>query len=84
MMTANEVLLDQQRLHVRRVGGGRLRLLQFEFAGRKIEAIEQNPEKPSRWGKLARESHQVVQFRDLITDKYIAVSVDGTITQYGN
>jgi hypothetical protein len=51
--------------------------------GRMFEAIEQNPDKPSRWGQRAREKHQVVQFRDLATHKYVAVAVDGEITQYG-
>ena len=37
--------------------------------GRVLEAIEQNREKPGRWGKLARERHQVVQFRDVETHK---------------
>jgi hypothetical protein len=46
-------------------------------------AIEQNPEKPSRWGKLAREGHRVVQFRDLATQKYVAVVVDGEVREYG-
>ena len=50
--------------------------------GRMFEAIEQNREKPSRWGKLAREKHQVVQFRDVETRKYVAVSVDGEVRQY--
>jgi DNA-binding transcriptional ArsR family regulator len=49
----------------------------------KILSDEQNREKPSRWGKLAREKHQVVQFRDVLTHKYVAVSVDGKITEYG-
>jgi hypothetical protein len=31
-------------------------------------------------GKLAREKHQVVQFRDA-THKYVAVAVDGEITE---
>jgi len=39
--------------------------------------------KPSRWGKLAREKHQVVQFRDVVTLKYVAVGVDGEIMEYG-
>jgi len=47
------------------------------------EAIEQNPEKPSRWGKLAREGRQVVQFRDVESGKYVAAVVDGKVTLYG-
>jgi hypothetical protein len=58
-------------------------MVQFPLNGRVFEAIEQNPEKPSRWGKLAREKHRVVQFRDVETHKYVAVSVDGEVREYG-
>lgn len=47
------------------------------------EEIEQNPEKPSRWGQLAREGHQVVQFKHVQTNKFVAVSVDGKVRVYG-
>ena len=50
--------------------------------GREYQAIEQNPEKPSRWGQFARQAHQVVQFRDVVTHKYVAVAVDGEVTEY--
>jgi hypothetical protein len=83
LMNGEEVVLDDQRIRVRRVGGGRLRMVQFRMNGRVFEAIEQNREKPSRWGKLAREKHQVVQFRDVETHKYVAVSVDGEVREYG-
>jgi hypothetical protein len=53
------------------------------MGGREYEAIEQNPEKPSRWGKLAASGHQVVQFRDTMTNKYVAVAVDGEVKWYG-
>ncbi len=53
------------------------------MSGREFEAIEQNRKKPSRWGQLARENHQVVQFRDVVTKKYVAVVVDGEVTEYG-
>jgi hypothetical protein len=85
LMKGEEVALEGggQKLRVKRVGSGRLRMVQFKLNGRILEAIEQNREKPSRWGQLAREKHQVVQFRDLATHKYVAVAVDGEITQYG-
>ena len=51
--------------------------------GREYLAIEQNAEKPSRWGQLAREGHQVVQFKDAGTNKFVAVAVDGEVTVYG-
>jgi hypothetical protein len=84
LMNGDEVVLDDgQKLRVKRVGSGRLRMVEFRLGGRVFEAIEQNREKPSRWGKLAREKHQVVQFRDVATHRYVAVSVDGEITEYG-
>jgi hypothetical protein len=83
LMNGEEVALDGQKLRVERVGSRRLRMVQFKLHGRMFEAIEQNRMKPSRWGKLAREKHQVVQFRDVATHKYVAVAVDGEITEYG-
>jgi len=52
--------------------------------GVEYQGIEQNPEKPSRWGKLARDGHRVVQFRDLGSGKYVAAVVDGKVTEYGH
>lgn len=52
--------------------------------GRHYQAIEQNPEKPSRWGQLARDGHLVVQFKDVETNKFVAVAVDDKVTIYGN
>jgi hypothetical protein len=85
LMNGDLVSLDEdgQKLRVKHVGSGRLRMVQFKLNGRMFEAIEQNREKPSRWGQLAREKHQVVQFRDVATHKYVAVAVDGEITEYG-
>jgi hypothetical protein len=40
------------------------------------------PKSPSRWGQLARGKHQLVQFRDLDTRKYVAVVVDGDVQDY--
>lgn len=51
--------------------------------GWEYQAIEQNPEKPSRWGEIARQGHQVVQFKDADTNRFVAVAVDGEVTVYG-
>ncbi|HUJ94758.1 MAG TPA: hypothetical protein VLW84_05795 [Terriglobales bacterium] len=51
--------------------------------GHEYQAIEQNATKPSRWGQLAREGRQVVQFKDAKTNRYVAVAVDGEIIEYG-
>jgi hypothetical protein len=83
LMNGDQVVLDDQTLGVRRVGGGRLRMIRFKMGEREFEAIEQNPKKPSRWGQLARERHQVVQFRDVATGKYAGVAVDGEIREFG-
>ncbi len=83
LMNGEQVAVGDQKVRVQRVGRGRFRMVQFKLNGRTMEAIEQNPDKPSHWGKLAREKHQVVQFRDLDAHKYVAVSVDGDVKQYG-
>jgi hypothetical protein len=82
MMTGNTVEVEGKPYPVKRTSTQRLRTVKFETAGRAYTAIEQNPEKPSRWGQLARKGHKVVQFKDDLTNKFIAVSVDGEIKQY--
>jgi len=74
---------QEQKLRVTRVGVGRWRTVRARINGREIQAIEQNRTKPSRWGKLARQGRQVVQFQDVVTRKYLAVAVDGEVTLYG-
>jgi hypothetical protein len=83
LMTGKNVLVEEQTVPVKRVGAARLRMVEFKLSGRPFQAIEQNPEKPSRWGKLAREKHQVVQFRNVEAHKYVGVSVDGKLMEYG-
>ena len=83
LMNEDVVALDGQKLRVTRVGRGRLRMVQFQLNGRIFEAIEQNRDKPSRWGQLARDGHRVVQVRDLASGKYVAAIVDGKVTEYG-
>ncbi len=83
MMRGAEVVVEDRVSRVTRTGAQRLRTARFLMGGREYQAIEQNPEKPSQWGKLAREGHRVVQFRDLETQKYVAVAVDGKVKEYG-
>jgi hypothetical protein len=52
------------------------------MGGREFAAIEQNHEKPSRWGELARSGHQVVQFKDVQSNRFVAVVVDGEAKEY--
>jgi hypothetical protein len=83
MMRGGEVQVEGWAFQVTRTGSSRLRTVRFTMDGKEYQAIEQNPEKPSRWGKLARDGHRVVQFRDLQTQNYVAVVVDGEVIEYG-
>ena len=84
LLTSPEVMIDGRTSRVTRTGSLRLRTARFIAQGREYQAIEQNSDKPSHWGKLARAGHKVVQFRDLSSQKYVAVSVDGQIREYLN
>jgi uncharacterized protein (DUF2345 family) len=83
LMNGSQIIVDDQRILVTRVGSGRLRSAKFMMNGRAIVAIEQNRTKPSRWGQLAKNGRQIVQFQDLATKKYLAVVVDGEVFEYG-
>jgi hypothetical protein len=83
LMDAGAVKLEGQTVRVRKTSRQGLKTARFQMGGREYEAIEQNPDKPSRWGKLAGEGHRVVQFRDVLTNKYVGVAVDGEVRVYG-
>jgi hypothetical protein len=82
MMNSNTVDVNGKSVPVSRTSKNRLRTLSFTMDGREYQAIEQNAEKPSRWGQLAREGHRVVQFKDSGTNRFVAVVVDGEVTIY--
>jgi len=83
MMKGTSVEVDGKILRVTRTGSQGFRTVRFVMDGREYQAIEQNREKPSRWGQLARQGHQVVQLRDLASQRYVAVTVDGEVKEYG-
>jgi hypothetical protein len=84
LLTGSQIVVDGRTTRVARTGSLRLRTARFVIQRREYQAIEQNADKPSHWGKLARAGHKVVQFRDLSSQKYVAVSVDGQIREYLN
>ena len=84
MMSGTEVRIAGRKVPVRRTSRKRLKTVTFQMNGRMYEAIEQNAEKPSRWGQLARTGHQVVQIKDVKTNKFVAVIVDGDVKEYGS
>jgi len=82
MMAGTQIEVNGRKSRVTRTGAQRLRTVRFLMDGKEYQAIEQNPEKPSRWGKLARDGKRVVQFRDLDSQKYVAVAVDDKVQEY--
>src|SRR5436305_4407775 len=83
MMSGKQVNSAGKKERVERTSSQRLKTVKFEMNGREYQAIEQNPDKPSRWGKLARDGHSVVQFKDGVTNKFVAVAIDGKVKEYG-
>jgi len=83
LMTSRFVIIGGKSVPVRRTSTQRLKTVAFSVGGHRYQAIEQNPEKPSRWGQLARSGHQVVQFMDAESNKFVAVVVDDEVTFYG-
>lgn len=83
LMTKSFVTVESNSAAVRRTSTQRLKTASFTIEGHEYQAIEQNPDKPSRWGQLARSGHQVVQFKDAEHNKFVAVVVDGRVTFYG-
>ena len=83
LMTNASVAVGGASSPVKRASRQRLKAVAFSVDGHEYQAIEQNPEKPSRWGQLARARHQVVQFKDVERNQFIAVVVDGEVTFYG-
>ncbi len=83
LMTSTAVSVDGKSIPVRTTSRQHLRTAAFTVEGHEYQAIEQNPEKPSRWGQLARRGRQVVQFKESESNRFVAVVVDGEITFYG-
>jgi hypothetical protein len=54
MMASDKVDVDGESVPVSRTSKNRFRTLAFTMGGREYMAIEQNAEKPNRWGQLAR------------------------------
>src|ERR1700756_956262 len=71
LMSRNQVEVQGQKFRVRRTSTRRLRNVRFTINGHECEAIEQNPR---RWGKLGKDGHPVVQFRDVVSKRYIYIS----------
>jgi len=75
------VHLDSAQFKVIKTSRHKLRQVDFEFEGRRLRGLEQNPNTASRWAQLARKGKDVMQF--LEAQRYFAVIVDSHITWYG-
>ena len=77
---AQSVVLGTERYPIVRTSKRKLRQVDFKFDGQQIRALEQNPDKKSKWAAMAREGKKVMQF--LIDDRYVGVVVDGDVKLY--
>lgn len=75
-----EVELAGRNYRVTRTRAQGLRIVTFSFQDHLIEGIEQNPEKASRWAKLAQEGKRIMQFR--INRRYIGNVCEGQLLRY--
>ncbi len=82
LLSRRRVVIEGRSLPVRRSSRQYLRMVNFTVNGREFMAIEQNAAKPSYWAQLARAGHDVVQFKDMVTGRFVAVAVDGAVKQY--
>lgn len=74
---AKTVVLGAERYPIRRTAKRGLRQVDFQFEGREIRGLEQNPDTKSRWAAMARDGKKVMQF--LVEGRYVAVVVDGEV-----
>ncbi len=78
---AATVALDGRAWPVKRTARRRLRQVDFQFDGKDIRGLEQNPDTKSRWAQMARGGAKVMQF--MADTGYIAVVADGKVHLYG-
>jgi hypothetical protein len=82
LMSRRRIKIGDETLPVHRTSRQYLKTVNFTMHGREYMAVEQNCAKPSYWAKLARAGHEVVQFIDLATGRFVGVAVDGAIKEY--
>ena len=74
------VALEDKSSPVRSTAKRKLKQIDFQFDGRELRGLEQNPDTKSLWAKMARDGKKVMQF--LERGKYIAVVADGKVHLY--
>lgn len=76
-----QIKLNGRLFPVRRTPKRHLLQVDFHLDGESVRGLEQNPETTSRWARLARQSHRIMQF--LPEGRYVTNVVDGKVTFYG-
>jgi len=74
------VVLEDKSFPARVTAKRKLKQVDFQFDGKNLRGLEQNPETKSRWAAMARSGKKVMQF--LEGGKYIAVVADGKVHFY--
>src|SRR6266481_8167135 len=74
------VLLEDKSFPVRVTAKRKLKQVDFQYDGKDLRGLEQNPETKSRWAAMARSGKKVMQF--LESGRYIAVVADGKVHLY--
>jgi hypothetical protein len=74
------VMLEGESFPVRPTPKRKLKQIDFQFEGKDLRGLEQNPDTKSRWAAMARDGKKVMQF--LEGGRYIAVVADGKVHLY--
>jgi hypothetical protein len=74
------ITLEDRSFPVRSTPKRKLKQIDFQFDGKDLRGLEQNPGTKSRWAAMARNGKRVMQF--LEGGRYIAVVVDGKVNLY--
>jgi hypothetical protein len=74
------VTLEDASFPVGSTAKRKLKQIDFQFDGKDLRGLEQNPETKSRWAAIVRDGKKVMQF--LEGGRYIAVVADGKVHLY--
>jgi len=74
------VTLAEESFPVRSTAKRKLKQIDFQFDGKDLRGLEQNPDTKSPWAAMARDGKKVMQFLEGGT--YIAVVADGKVHLY--
>lgn len=77
---SNAVELAGRHYAVSRTRSRGFKVVDFEYEGRKLTGIEQNPDTGSRWAVLARQGQRVMQFS--AGRRYFANIAEGKLVRY--